>query len=83
MAKGTAKGYAPTNSKIGKRLEFLTGKTVRLTCSASDYGTLEPVLIEGVFQDAVQCGMVVFLHLLCGGKARLVKTSAVVEMTEL
>lgn len=72
-----------SDSRTSKRFEFLTGKSVRLTCAASEYGTPDPVSVEGTFIDAVQCGMVVFFHLLCVDKARLVKTSAVVEMTEL
>ena len=81
--KSQTDGLSAFSSKAGKRLEWLAGKSVRLMASASEYAALEPVVVEGVFKDAVQVGVVVFIHLDVGGKARLVKAAAVIEMTEM
>lgn len=82
MATKTPKVIA-ANSRVGKRLEWLSGKTVRLLCSANEYATVDPIVTEGTYLDAVQLGMNVFICISIGGKARLIKAGAVIEITEL
>jgi hypothetical protein len=71
------------SSKAAMRLEWLAGKRVRVLASAGEYGVLEPVAMEGVFVDAVQAGISVFIRIDLEGKARLIKSGAVVEILEL
>ncbi len=72
----------PETSVVSERMEWLQGKTVKVTMTA--YGEGEPgeTYFTGVYLDIFPCGREYFFVFKEGEKRRLVRTVSVIEMVE-
>lgn len=70
-------------SRVGERVEFLQGKIVRVRVAYAEIGQLGGELFDALFRDCIPLGREYFFVLEVSGKSRLVRTSAVIELSEI
>ena len=72
----------PTQSKVGERMEWLSGKRVTVRVAYAEIGQVGSETFHGVYEDVVPLGREYFFVFNIAGRRRLVRTSSVVEIAE-
>jgi len=71
------------SSKVGERLMWLSGKKVRVKMNYSELGQLGSEEFTATYKDTYPLGREYFFSFEVGGKSRIVRTTAIVEMVEV
>jgi hypothetical protein len=71
------------SSKVGERMMWLSGSKVRVRLAYAELGQLGSEEFVATYKDTYPLGREYFFSFEVGGKARIVRTTAVVEMTEI
>lgn len=71
----------PGTSKVSERLGWMVGSTVIVRVAYAELGQLSPETFTAVYQDTLPLGREYFFVFSVGNHQRLIRTSAVVEIT--
>lgn len=70
-----------TWSKVGERLQWLQGSVVTVRVAYAEIGQIGSETFKAVYEDTVPLGREYFFVFNVSGRRRLIRTSAVVEIS--